>query len=84
MTPYQPIDCHFHDRLLAYATLRQTVEIVYRADAATERTVDARITDVYTRRGEEYAVLSTGAIIRLDRLVRVGGYALPPTPGCQI
>lgn len=84
MTPYVPIDCSFHDRLLAHATLRQTVEITFRTEANAPQTVHARITDVYTREGAEYCVLSTGETIRLDRLVRVDGHDLPGEASCQI
>ena len=72
MTPYQPVPCDFHDQLLAYATLRQEVEVVF-TEGDTERTIAARITDVYTRDKSEYLLLSEGTTVRLDRLRRVGG-----------
>ena len=78
-TPYVPVDCGFHDRLLALATLRRVSEVVYLDDQGLERSVEARIEDVYSRAGAEFARLSGGEIVRLDRLVRVAGHARPGT-----
>ncbi len=78
---YQPIPCDFHDRLLAAATLRKIVEVVYR-EGEEEHTLSARITDVYTKEKAEYVVLSEGTTIRLDRLIRVDG--VEPGGSCDI
>ena len=81
---YRPIACDFHDRLLAHATLRRTVEVVYRtAEEPTPRVTHDRIVDVYTRRGEEFLRLGAGAVIRLDRLLGVDGVA-PDGAACRL
>ena len=73
---YKPISCVFHEELLAFATLKKCVEIIYTNNNSTERLMDV-IVDVYTKKGEEFILLSRGKIIRLDFLISVGGKQLP-------
>ncbi len=75
-TPYTPIDCGFHDRLEHWAVRRTPVEVVWVADGAEHRAT-ARIADVYAEHGADYLRLDDGTVIRLDRLVAVGGVPLP-------
>ena len=69
--PYKPVDCSFHDVLEDAAVLRRTCRIRYRGedDATHEETTTIR--DVFSRDGAEYALLGTGALVRLDRLEQV-------------
>lgn len=80
---YVPIDCSFHDRLESLAVQRMVVPIQVR-EADSTRTFEARIADVFSRDGAEFALLATpgGAEIevRLDRLVSVAGLK-PPEEG---
>lgn len=69
--PYQPIDCGFHDELLAWATLQRQVHIVYQDDHGEETRVSDVITDVYTRAGAEWMQLQNGTTIRLDGIIQV-------------
>lgn len=78
--PYHPIDCGVHDELLARATLGRPAEIVYIDGDGVERTVRDRILDVFARERAEYMRLASGLEIRLDKLVRLDGQAVPP-PG---
>jgi len=73
---YQPINCSFHDVLLAKATLREVCQIVYWDEKEREITLDAIITDVFTRKGEEFMHLNNGIEIRLDAIVSVAGQKL--------
>lgn len=76
MSDYHPISCDFHDVLESLATNRTHTEIEYRdADGALCKRV-AAIEDVHSRDGAEYAVLSSGEILRLDQLIAVGGARL--------
>ena len=68
---YQPISCDFHDHLLALATKAEYIQIHFYDEIGALRAVDAIIKDVYTKGKEEFAVLSTGEQVRLDKLVRV-------------
>ena len=78
-TDYQPIDCNFHDWLLAKATLRERVVIQYSTGSGTSpMKVEAVIQDVFTENKEEFVRLDTGAVIRLDRLAEVAGHTLRP------
>ena len=69
---YQPIDCSLHDRIEAHASLGESVQITYREGDRVVTTTD-RITDWYVEDGAEYLRTSTSLIVRLDRLVSVGG-----------
>ncbi|MEM1269222.1 MAG: hypothetical protein AAGI08_04150 [Bacteroidota bacterium] len=74
---YQPIACSFHDVLESLAIRRLESEITFYDAAGLLVTRTARIDDVYsTDSHEEFVRLSTGEVIRLDKLVRAGGHAL--------
>ena len=73
---YQPISCDFHELLLAHATLKQHVEIVYLYQNIEKRT-SGIIIDVYTKKGEEFLLLDNETMIRLDFLISVNGDKLP-------
>lgn len=77
MESYQPIDCNFYDVLEALATKRKYVRIQYFSTIREFQTTDAIISDFYIRDGFEYMVLSTGAEIRLDRLISADGKFVP-------
>ena len=73
--PYKPIDCSLHDQLLAFATLKQVVDIHFQ-EAGQEKHVQGKIIDVYTAKTkEEFLKLDSGQEIRLDQLTLVGGVA---------
>lgn len=76
MPDYTPIACAFHDRLESWAVRRETVEVVWR-DAEAEDTAVTQIADVFARDGADWVRLGTGAEVRADRLVSVGGVAMP-------
>ncbi len=71
---YQPIDCEAHDRLLAWATLGQRCQVIYRDATGARFQVHDRILDVYTEGRAEYLRLSQGTIVRLDQLIQVETY----------
>ncbi|MDH3222832.1 MAG: hypothetical protein OEO23_03880 [Gemmatimonadota bacterium] len=68
---YVPVDCAFHDRLEDAAVRRRSCRISYLEEDGAEREVTTRILDVWTQGEEEFAKLETGAVVRLDRLLRV-------------
>ncbi|WP_457095509.1 hypothetical protein [Lysobacter sp. P5_B9] len=75
-TGYHPINCEFHDLLEDLATLRRSAKIRFLDESNVTHHRDAVITDVFARDGAEYASLSTGETLRLDRLVEVNGARL--------
>ena len=79
---YVPINCTFHDRLEDYAVRGSVVPIcLIENDANIE--IEARIKDVFAKNGADFAKLEltdgTEKLIRLDRLVTVNGFDLPPS-----
>lgn len=82
MTDYRPIDCNFHDRLLHHATLREEVNLRVRGGEGEEKEWRVVIRDVYTEHSEEYALLSNGERVRLDRIIGLNGMA-PGGGFCQ-
>lgn len=68
---YEPVDCGFHDQLLAWATLRQPVQIVYVDEHGEESEMTDTIDDVYTKDKSEFLRVKNGTDIRLDKLIRV-------------
>ncbi|WP_460726382.1 hypothetical protein [Lysobacter rhizosphaerae] len=75
-TGYHPINCEFHDLLEDLATLRRSAKIGFVDESGLTQHRDAVITDVFARDGAEYASLSTGETLRLDRLAEVNGARL--------
>jgi Rho-binding antiterminator len=77
MEVYKPINCNFHSRLEHFATLGSFCKIQFYTDINEFITVQAIIKNLYTNVGEEFMELSTGEVIRLDRIVRVNNHAAP-------
>jgi len=73
---YKPINCDFHELLLAKATLKQVCEITF-IENNEQITTQSLIIDVYTKKGEEFLVLNTGKIIRLDYIISVDNTQMP-------
>ncbi len=73
MDEYILVSCDFHDQLEAWATLRQTCQIIYRDSAHALIEVQGRIVDVYAADKADFLKLDSGTIIRLDKIVSVNG-----------
>lgn len=73
---YKPINCDFHELLLAKATLKVVCEIKY-ALKTKEIIVNSIIVDVYTKKGEEFMLLKSGKTIRLDHIISVNDDIIP-------
>ncbi|PSB46832.1 hypothetical protein C7B80_11690 [Cyanosarcina cf. burmensis CCALA 770] len=73
MDDYCLVDCGFHDRLEALATLRQICQISYRTVTGEIVEVQDRIVDVYAANQADFLKLKDGTEIRLDRLISVNG-----------
>lgn len=71
MQRYTPIACSQHDQYLAWATLRQAIDVLYNDEAGQERSATGRILDVFTQQDRtEWMILDSGERIRLDRIRR--------------
>lgn len=77
MEAYKPINCDYHTVLEHFATIGSFCRIQYYSDINEFITVHALIKDLYAEKGEEFMELSTGLIIRLDKIVRVNDQAAP-------
>lgn len=87
-TSYQPIDCGFHDLLLAKATLREIIQLQYYDKGNNRATVSSIIKDVYTKNKEEFLLLESGERVRLDRIITVNDRLAPHqsasiSPNCK-
>lgn len=71
MDAYRLVTCSFHDELEAWATLRQTCQIIYRDEEGQEQTVTSKIIDVYAANRADFIKLQDGTVIRLDHLMSV-------------
>lgn len=72
-SPYQPINCEFHDLLEAHATLRKPVRIGIRNATGAIQHCTATITDLYAQNGAEYMSISNGDTVRLDQIEEIDG-----------
>lgn len=70
-TDYKPIDCSFHDELEAAATLRRHVLLQYFSNLHELRVESVVVRNFTTRNHAEYAQLSNGEEMRLDRIMRL-------------
>lgn len=74
---YTPIDCNYYDRLEAWATTKTVSLIVYRDEAGEQKSLSAKIVDVYTQNKVEYLKTDAGKEIRLDALISVNDVPVP-------
>ena len=74
---YKPINCDYYDVLTEKATMKSYCKIQYFSELHEFITTNAVIKDIFTKNGEEFILLATGELIRLDRLVSINGELAP-------
>lgn len=74
---YHPIDCGFYDILEATAVRKTRCEFVFKDERGDLRSVTTRLLHLFSEDEEEFAVLESGEIIRLDHLLSVRGILRP-------
>ena len=78
---YTPISCTFHDRLEDYSVRGSTIPVQFMENGVLVET-EAQIIDVFAKDGADFAKLAlingTEVVVRLDRLLAVNGFELPP------
>lgn len=77
MEKYSPINCDYYDVLTEKAIMKSYCQIQYFTELHEFVTVNAVIKDIFTKSGEEFMLLATGEVIRLDRLVSINGELTP-------
>ena len=74
MTDYRPVDCAVHSEYELAIMQRRRLHITWSGNDATTCSEVVMPTDLYTRQGEEYLIVtcSDGQVghIRLDRIIR--------------
>jgi hypothetical protein len=83
LPPYTPVDCTFHDHAESTAVRRVPVRLAF-ADAEGERTLTARIVDVYARDGADWVEIDGVGPVRMDQLVSIGDVARPVEAVCRV
>ena len=80
MSDYKPISCDFHSYLEHYATSREVVRLVWKEE---EKLIEneVSINDLYTKKGEEFIVLSNALTLRLDQIVSINDQVLDHSCG---
>ncbi len=74
---YKPVEKEFRQAVEALAARREKVNINYITDLRELLTTTGMIKELSVRDGAEYARLSTGEEIRLDRIVRLNDALAP-------
>ncbi|MEO0473786.1 MAG: hypothetical protein AAF206_29515 [Bacteroidota bacterium] len=74
---YTPINCGFYDLLEIAAMQKKFVRISYYSEYKEILAAGGVIKNLYAKDGEEFMELSTGPIIRLDRLIRLDDKYVP-------
>jgi len=67
---YIPIACQLYDKLEELAVKKVKTKITY-LDYYEEKVVEDFIVDFRTKNKEEFAILSSGLIIRLDKIIEI-------------
>ena len=73
MTDYRPVDCVVHSEYELAIMQRRRLRITWSGNDATTRSEVVMPTDLYTRQGEEYLIVTRNdgqfEHIRLDRII---------------
>jgi len=80
-TNYTPIANRFRRELATLIAQRKSVPIDYTTELRELLSTTAIIKELYTNDQAEYASLSNGEAIRLDRIVRANGIVAPGYEG---
>ncbi len=71
MSVYSPISCSFYSELEQFIVLNTRCRIVYNEGGKVKTYPITSITDIFTRKGEEFIKLENEHLIRLDQIVSV-------------
>lgn len=67
---YVPVSCQLYDKLEELAVKKVKTKITY-LDYYEEKVIEDFIVDFRTKNKEEFAILSSGLIIRLDKIIEI-------------
>lgn len=70
---YTPPSCSFYDHLEVKSMRRTASELVYLDEHGQEVTAEATIADIFSKDGADWARLTSGMVLRLDRILSIDG-----------
>lgn len=82
-TTYAPIDRDFVQVVQSFLDQKKFVRVEFLTDLNEYYKKDALLKHLTQEENGEYLTLSTGDLIRLDRLISVGGQLSPHFPGYE-
>ncbi len=68
---YKPVSCNLYDRLEAFASLGQQVQMRYRSETGEELEQQVRIVDLETKDKQEFLITKSGLRLRLDQILSI-------------
>lgn len=84
MKNYHPVPCSYYDQLEAWATQKEWVEIVYRAEYSEPiKSTRSIIETIFSKDKVEYLRLQNQLTIRLDHLIAVNGIRPSSGDSCK-
>lgn len=72
-TTYQPIDCNIYDELVLLIMRKQNIKLEFKNTNDSSTEVETKLTNIYTKEGEEFITLESGQDIRLDKILKIDG-----------
>ena len=66
---YEPIACAFYDELEAAAIKKEQCTIIYKDTNDITHAIEDMIIDFQTKNKEEFMLLKSGLILRLDQII---------------
>ena len=84
MAAYTPVSCDFHDTLTLAVMAKKPMRLGFHDAHGVYREDEFLLVDVLSKSGEEFALTSTGEMIRLDRISKVDGGGFDPVAGCPV
>jgi Rho-binding antiterminator len=82
MEKYKPISCEFYDYIEHYAMRREVIEIRFRDQDGTVKTIHDMIGNTRIYDGEEFIVLKNHPQIRMDQIISLNEHKLDQYPSC--
>lgn len=70
---YRPINCSYYDVLESHATIGDLIEIVLKTKEGNNQSFNDRIINLEARNGEEFVIMESGNVFRLDTIVSING-----------
>ncbi|NNF33984.1 MAG: hypothetical protein HKN68_07740 [Saprospiraceae bacterium] len=77
---YKPINCSYYDILEAHATTGNLIKITIKKEDEGIQEYSDRIINLKSKKGEEFAIMESGKVVRLDNIVAINGVSPKQPP----